>query len=81
VEGHHKEATFEPWKYEILTLLREGSFSEKTITTSANKCLRGEAAKVIQRLGVDPLIGQILDRLHIIHGRVEDPSDLRTEFH
>lgn len=80
-EGDKKETAFESWQYEIKTLLREGSFSIKTVTTAAKKSLRGEAAKVVRRLGVDSTIDQILDKLQIIYGRVEDPSDLLTEFH
>ena len=68
-EGDHEETTFKGWKYEILILLLEGSYSEQTITIAAKKSLCGEAAKVVQRLGLDLTIGQILDKLyHILQG-------------
>ena len=76
-----KDSTFESWKYEILTLLKEGSYSERTITTAAKKSLRGDAAKLVRRLGVDATIREMLDKFQVMYGRVEDPSDLLTEFH
>ena len=80
-EGSNTDTAFESWKYQILTLLREGSYSEKTVTTAVKNSLRGEAAKVVRRLGVNATTAQILDKFHVIYGRVEDPSDLLTEFH
>ena len=80
-ESDQKDSAFESWKYEILTLLREGSYSKCIINTAAKKSLRGDAAKVARRLGVDADVQQILEKFQIIYGRVEDPSDLLTEFH
>lgn len=80
-EGDHTDAAFEAWRYEVLTLLREGSYTDKIVTTAVKKSLRGEAAKVVRRLGVDSSTQQILNKFQVIYGRVEDPSDLLTEFH
>jgi len=80
-EGDQKDAAFESWHYEVQTLLREGSYSECTITTAAKKSLRGDAAKVARRLGITATIREILNKLRVIYGRIDDTSDLLTEFH
>ena len=80
-DGKDSESTFDSWKFEIFTLLREGTYSEHTIATAAKKSLRGEASKLVQRLGVSVKIHEMLDRLQLMYGRVEDTSDLLAEFH
>ena len=79
-DGKDSESTFDSWKFEIFTLLREGTYSEHTIATDAKKSLRGEASKLVQRLGVSVKIHEMLDRLQLMYGWV-DTSDLLAEFH
>jgi len=39
---------FDTWKYEVLTLMKEGSYSIATITLAAKKSLIGDAAKAVR---------------------------------
>ena len=80
-EGSKKDSDFETWKYEVITLIDEGTYSEETITTAARKSLRGEAAKAARRLGVEATIDKLLDKFQVLYGRVENTSDILTVFH
>ena len=76
-----KGVAFETWKFEILTLKKEGVYSSHIITTAAKKSLRGEAAKVSRRLGVDATVDHILNKFEGIYGMVEDFEDLLAQFY
>jgi hypothetical protein len=77
----HKGVTYDCWKFEILTLIKEGVYSMHIITTAAKKSLRGEAAKVSRRLGVDATVDDILNKFEGIYGTVEDSENLLAQFY
>ena len=77
----HKGVTYDSWKFEILTLIKEGVYSVNIITTAAKKSLRGEAAKVSRRLGVDATVDDILNKFEGIYGTVEDSENLLAQFY
>ena len=76
-----KDSSFEAWKFEVLTLAKEGTSSEKVIATALKKSLRGDAAKVVRRLGLNASIEDILNKFEGIFGTVEDPECLLSAFY
>ena len=48
--GDSKDVSFETWKFEVETLLREGTHSKKEIASLARKSLRGQASDVVRIL-------------------------------
>ena len=58
-----KNESFDLWKYEITCLLEESQHSKTTIAEAARRSLRGEAAKVVKRLGPGAPIEVILTKL------------------
>ena len=76
-----KDVSYETWKYEINTLLEEGVHKTEQVTSAAKKSLRGDAAKVVRRLGVHANIEVILKKLDGIYGTLEDTEDLLGKFY
>ena len=76
-----KEISYESWKYEVLTLIREGAHSRAGVATAAKKSLRGEAALTVHHLGIDTDLGEILKKLDGIYGLVENADDLMEKFY
>lgn len=80
-DAEQKGVPFDTWKFEVLTLQTEGVHSSEVIITAARKSLRGEAAQVCQRLGVNASVQEILNKFEGIYGTVEDTEDLMTLFY
>ena len=76
-----KEVSFESWYYEVKTLLREGTFSQREIETATKKSLRGPAADVVRRMGIDANLEDILWKFSCRYGVVERPDTLLTQFY
>jgi hypothetical protein len=76
-----KDSSFEAWKFEVMTLVKEGTYSDKVITSALMKSLRGDAAKVVRRLGLNASIEDILNKFEGIFGTVEDSENLLSNFY
>jgi hypothetical protein len=76
-----KDVSYETWKYEINTLLEEGTHKTEQVTSAAKKSLRGDAAKVVRRLGIHANMDVILKKLDGIYGTLEDTEDLLGKFY
>ena len=79
--GDSKDVSFETWKFEVETLLREGTHSKKEIASLAKKSLRGQASDVVRRLGVDADIHLVLNKLNCVYGVVEEAENLLGQFY
>ena len=79
--GDQKEISYESWRFEVLTLLNEGTHSPKEVETAAKKSLRGEASNIVRRLGIDADIDMVIFKLDGIYGLVEDAEQLLSQFY
>ena len=79
--GSPKEISYESWRYEVMTLLREGNNSRQEVGTAAKKSLRGEASNAVRRLGLDSDIGDVMKKLDGIYGLVEESETLLGQFY
>lgn len=76
-----KDVTYDIWKYEVNSLLREHSHSLPVINRAIRKSLRGEAARVVVQLGEVVGIDEIIDRLDALYGSVESQELLLAKFY
>lgn len=73
------DATFDLWKYEVECLCKD-KYSDATITQAIRRSVRGEAARVIMRLGADAKVDDILYKLESIFGTIDTKSSILSEF-
>lgn len=75
------EVNFELWKYEVNCLLQEGVHSIDTIRQAIRRSLKGRAAAILQRMGTNPPIQKIVDKLNGIYGSVDAGQTTLAEFY
>lgn len=78
-KGDH--ASFDLWKYEVKSLLKEQMYPTEAIYQAARKSLRGEASRVAMRLGPSGNISSLLEKLENIFGTVELTENLLAQFY
>ena len=79
--GGSNEVSYEAWKFEIRTLLKDKTHSNSDIESAAKKSLRGEAANIVRRLGIYADISTMIDKLDGMYGVVEDSESLLSQFY
>ncbi len=75
-----KEISYESWRYEVETYLKEGAYSRTEVASAAKKSLRGEASDAVRRLGVTADLNAVFKKLDGIYGAIENQSELMKEF-
>jgi len=75
------EISFDLWNHEIKCLVTDCVHSQKTIAEAARRSLKGEAARVIKRLGAGAHIGDILCKLEGVFGVVELPENILAKLY
>ena len=78
--GSGKECTFGRWKYEVLCLQEDKSYSASVVATAVRKSLRSPAADVICRLGTNASSAFIVQKLESIYGSVQSGETLLEKF-
>ena len=73
--------TFEMWKFEVSTLLKEGIHPKPSIVEALKRSLRGDAADVVRRFGIDRNIDDIVSKLEGIYGNVEASEIVLSQFY
>lgn len=73
------EATYEQWKFEVLSLQREG-MTEHTVQQCIRRSLRGTAAEVMHNLG-EASVDDILEKLDQIFGNVLPSENILESFY
>jgi hypothetical protein len=77
-----KDATsFDVWKYEICCYLEDSQYSEESILEAIRRSIKGDAAKVLMRMGPKASVVNILDKLEGLYGTVATEGTLLTEFY
>jgi len=74
------EISFEQWKYEVLSLQREG-LAEATIQQCIRRSIRGTAAAAVHNLGELSSVADIVDKLDQIFGNVLPPENILETFY
>lgn len=73
-ESGKGETNFKTWEYEIRCLM--GKYSDETILNAIRRSVKGEAGKILCRLGVDVGIGDILQKFNSTYGDIETTESL-----
>lgn len=74
------DASFDIWKYEVKCLSPD-VFSTSSILQAVRKSLKGEAARVVMRLGVSATVAQILEKLESVYGIVDAGETILAQFY
>jgi len=67
--GGANEVSYEAQKFELSTLLKDHIYSKSDIESAAKKSLRGEAANVVLRLGINADINTVTNKLNGMYHR------------
>ena len=73
------DVTFDLWKYQVECLHKE-NHSESVIARAIRNSVKGEAARVIMRLGSDASVVDIVYKLESIFGKIDTKSSVLAEF-
>lgn len=76
-----KDVSYDIWRYEVRSLVRDGSHSEAVISRAIRKSVRGEPARVVMQLGERAEVFDILGKLDSLYGTVESSELLLANFY
>ena len=79
--GTEKDCSFGRWKFEVECVAAEEKYTDSTKREAVRKSLRSPAADVLPRLGVNPSVTQIINKLESIHGIVLSGQALMEKFY
>lgn len=75
------EVTYDQWRYEVRSLLVENTYKKETILQAIRRSVRGEASKMLMRLGTDVTIETILEKFESVYGVVDTKESLLARFY
>ena len=74
------DGDFDLWRYQVQCLMQE-QYSEAVILLAIRRSLKGEAARVVMRLGSQANISDILNKFESIYGLVDKKQILMSKFY
>ena len=80
-ENAKGELTYDLWRYNVRCLLKQKLYSEDMIHQAIRSSLRGEAGRIVMRLGTDVSAVNILNKLDSIYGNIDKRESLMAEFY
>lgn len=75
------DTTYDLWQFEVECLREAGIHSSGTITQAVRKSLKGEAARIVKRLGTGASLATIMKKLEDVYGVVDTGETLLAEFY
>ena len=79
--GEKKDCAFDLWKYEVECLSVEGLHTPDSIQQAIRHSLKGEAGRIIMRLGPKASVQDILKKLEGVYGVIETKESILSEFY
>ena len=76
-----KNENFDNWKYEVQCLLIGNQYNPEAIAEAVRRSLKGEASRVVQRLGVRTSVPSMLTKLDGVFGNVHLAEDILAKFY
>ena len=73
--------TFDLWKYEVKSLMKEGNYKLEAIHQAVRRSLRGEASRIAMRLGSEASLEVLLQKLESVYGTIEFGEDILAQFY
>lgn len=75
------EVDYEQWRYEVKSLLLEETYKEDMIMQAIRRSVRGEASRILMRLGTGVDIETILEKFESVYGTVDTKEELLAKFY
>ena len=79
--GGVKDTSYDHWRCKVDYIMKDGNYSEQQILKSVRKSLRGEAARMSMRLGIEARVPQILDKLEDAFGLASRKRHIMKNFY
>lgn len=77
-----KDSTpFDVWRYEVTCLLADRLYSPDVVMETVRRNVKGDAARVVMRLGPRATVGEVLRKMGSIYGQVASQGALLSSFH
>lgn len=75
------EVTYDQWKYEVQSLMYEKTYKQEVILQAIRRSLRGEASRILMRLGPGVSFIGILEKFESVYGVVDSKECLLAKFY
>lgn len=75
------EVDYEQWRYEVKSLLLEETYKGDMIMQAIRRSVRGEASRILMRLGTGVDIETILEKFESVYGTVDTKEELLAKFY
>lgn len=75
------EIDYEQWRYEVKSLLLEETYKEDMIMQAIRRSVRGEAIRILMRLGTGVDIETILEKFESVYSTVDTKEELLAKFY
>ena len=79
-DGSKQDSSYDLWRYEV-ECLRKEKYSDSVIAQSIRRSLRGDAGRVVMRLGPEATIQEMLEKMESVFGTVERGESIMQEFY
>ena len=79
-DGTKQDTAYELWKFEVECLVKE-QYKESVVRQSIRRSLKGDAGKVVMRLGTEAKVAEILEKMESVYGTVERGETIMEEFY
>ncbi|PVD18623.1 hypothetical protein C0Q70_21173 [Pomacea canaliculata] len=73
------EASYELWKFEVNCVKPDAAYDRHAVLEAVRRSLRGEAARVAMRLGVNATADSIISKFDSLYGTVRGGEDLLAD--
>ena len=79
-DGSKQDSSYDQWRYEV-ECRRKEKYSDSVISQAIRRSLRGDAGRVVMRLGPEATIAEMLDKMESVFGTVERGESIMQDFY
>ena len=72
---------YDQWRFEVTNLMNDTLYAREVTAAAVRRSLRGDASKVVIRLGVNSSLETLLAKLDGIYGQIEDSGNILATFY
>ena len=75
------EVVYDQWRYEVEGLSSSENFDEDMLLQAVRRSVKGEASRVLMRLGADTKLEHILEKFDSVYGTIDTKEDILANFY
>lgn len=75
------EVVYDQWKYEVISLVKSKTYKEDVVLQAVRRSLKGEALRILMRLGTDPSVDHILHKFESVYGVIDTRESILSDFY